>query len=471
MLKFNRKFKKLVIPVGINPSYNIDSSTLYNTIDATVNANDIVSGKVAYGSDGKIVGSLDINERVQESYNEGVQSQKSKLESITITENGTYSREDGYNEVVVDVPDLNGSYDEGYNEGVAVGREEIINEQSDATITPQTVFKGEIGYGKDGEKIVGDYESLDFKQLGYSDENIESANSMLSNSIDYSKQLLDKWDSNTTSAFELYVRDYKLTFAPKIDTSKVTDMRYMFRDCYGLTYVPQFDTSNVRNMSDMFYQCRTLTTVPIFDTNSVTDMSYMFYGCNSLTTIQLFDTINVRNMSNMFVNCSNLTTVPLFDTNSVTDMSYMFYGCSNLTTVPQFDTSNVTNMSYMFLECSNLTSVPEFNCSHINSLLYTNSPIKLFNYENNVSELGGFMHLGEGYTNILGSSNATLQLQDLSQLTHESCMNVINKVYDMNLNNAFTNTASIRFHATPYALLSQEDIAIATNKGWSVQAG
>ena len=50
---------------------------------------------------------------------DGVNEQKGKLSQITISENGTYAKEDGYNEVVVDVPDLNGSYDEGYDQGQA----------------------------------------------------------------------------------------------------------------------------------------------------------------------------------------------------------------------------------------------------------------------------------------------------------------------------------------------------------------
>jgi hypothetical protein len=50
-------------------------------------------------------------------YNEGETGQKAKLSAITITENGTYSREDGYNEITVDVIDLNGDYNEGYDAG------------------------------------------------------------------------------------------------------------------------------------------------------------------------------------------------------------------------------------------------------------------------------------------------------------------------------------------------------------------
>ena len=50
---------------------------------------------------------------------EGIDEQKSKLESINITENGVYSKEDGYNHIEVNVPDLNGDYNEGYEQGQA----------------------------------------------------------------------------------------------------------------------------------------------------------------------------------------------------------------------------------------------------------------------------------------------------------------------------------------------------------------
>ena len=65
----------------------------------------------------------DLNGSYDEGYaqgkTDGINEQKAKLESINITENGTYRKEDGYNEVVVNVADLNGSYDEGYAQGQA----------------------------------------------------------------------------------------------------------------------------------------------------------------------------------------------------------------------------------------------------------------------------------------------------------------------------------------------------------------
>lgn len=411
MLKFTRKNKKLVIPVGINPSYNIDSSTLYNVSDADVVANDVIAGKIAYGAYGKIVGTLNIESEKEESYNEGIEDQKAKLETITITENGTYNREDGYNEVIVEVPDLNGDYNEGYSDGVVVGREEIITEQSDATITPQTVFKGEIGYGANNEKIVGEYEFLDFKLLGYSDEEIKNTNILLSNAINHSKQLFDVWNPNNTTAYKLYASNYDLVFAPKIDTSNVKNMSYMFNYCYALITVPLFDTSRVTDMNSMFQYCSKLTSIPQFNTSNVTNMYSMFNGCRSLTSI------------------------PLFDTSGVTSMGSMFYNCSNLTSIPQFNTSKVSNMYSMFYNCSKLENV------------------------------AGFTNCGKGFTGN-NTNNHNLNFSSSSILTKQSCLNIFNTIYDMT--NTSVTDAKITLHATTKALLSADDIAIATSKGWTI---
>lgn len=82
---------------------------------------------------------IDVNVDVDSYYNrgygvgydqgkvDGVSEQKSKLETINITENGVYSNEDGYNHIEVNVPDLNGSYEEGYNQGYAEGEQVSYN--------------------------------------------------------------------------------------------------------------------------------------------------------------------------------------------------------------------------------------------------------------------------------------------------------------------------------------------------------
>ena len=83
----------------------------------------------------------DLNGSYDEGYaqgkTDGINEQKSKLESINITENGTYNKEDGYNHIEVNVPDLNGSYDDGYEQGQA----DIATNAKVLNVTKNGVYK------------------------------------------------------------------------------------------------------------------------------------------------------------------------------------------------------------------------------------------------------------------------------------------------------------------------------------------
>ncbi len=168
----------------------------------------------------------------------------------------------------------------------------------------------------------------------------------------------------------------------KLDTSRVTNMSYMFFDCSSLTNldVSNFDTSKVTNMSWMFDGCSLLTSLDVsnFNTNNVTNMDSMFWSCSKLTNLDVskFNTSNVKDMSGMFSNCKSLTSLDVsnFNTSKVTNMDSMFNSCSSLTSldVSNFNTSNVKYMSSMFSDCSFLTSldVSNFNTSNVTSMRY-----------------------------------------------------------------------------------------------------
>ena len=142
------------------------------------------------------------------------------------------------------------------------------------------------------------------------------------------------------------------------DTSKVTNMQYMFAGMHNVTTLnlSNFDTSKVTNMQYMFAGMRNLTALNLsnFNTSQVTNMQYMFAGMRNLTALNLsnFNTSQVTNMHSMFGAMSSLTTLDLssFDTSKVMDMNHMFWGMSGLTTLnlSNFDTSKVTDMSYIF---------------------------------------------------------------------------------------------------------------------------
>ena len=206
------------------------------------------------------------------------------------------------------------------------------------------------------------------------------------------------------------------------DTANVTDMNYMFNNCSKLTTVPLFNTSRVMSMYYMFNNCSNLTTVPQFGTSKVTNMNFMFNGCSKLATVPQFATSKVTSMSNMFVRCVKLTTVPLFDTSKVMNMHNMFSDCYSLTTVPSFDTINVTDMDYMFDYCTNLEAIHMINI------------------------------------------NANLDISASTKFTREALLEIIG-----NLKAQTSGTKTLTMGATNLAKLTDEDKAIATNKGWTLK--
>lgn len=144
MIVFDRKEKEIKVPEGLGNinltvvDANLEDKTVeINEVETTILPSSGYNGmsslqidaqpvynngysqgeNIGYNS-GYTAGDIDGYNR---GYNEGETAQKAKLTGITITENGTYSREDGYNEITVDVPDLNGDYNEGYDAGKVDG--------------------------------------------------------------------------------------------------------------------------------------------------------------------------------------------------------------------------------------------------------------------------------------------------------------------------------------------------------------
>lgn len=142
---------------------------------------------------------------------------------------------------------------------------------------------------------------------------------------------------------------------------------------------------------------------------------------NSFVGIISFgDTSDVTDFKYMFSDCNNLTELPLLDTRKVTTMSRMFNSCSKLRIVPAFDANNVTSMNYMFAYCSGLETIHMIN---------------------------------------IGIS---LDISPSTKFTREALLEIIG-----NLKNV-TDTMTLYIGTTNLAKLTEEDKAIATNKGWTL---
>ena len=214
--------------------------------------------------------------------------------------------------------------------------------------------------------------------------------------------------------------------------------------------------------------------IPLFDTSQVKSMSNFFYNCQMLEEIPLIDTSNATRMQATFKQCYKLKSITLLNTSKVTDMSEMVSSCYELTKFPEIDTSNVLNMNQMCLGCRLLQTIPLLNASKVDNIS------RAFKSCYELKNFGGLLNLGKAYTQtLLNHPTYTLDLSYCTLLTHESLMNVINNLYDLNLTYGVYDEEGNDLGGTLYrqdlvlgstnlAKLTAEEIAIATNKGWNV---
>ena len=212
------------------------------------------------------------------------------------------------------------------------------------------------------------------------------------------------------------------TLKALLDATKTTSsLFYGYQGTSVADLISFNDTANVTNMTNMFYNCSKLITIPRLDTSKVTTMFYMFNGC------------------------SKLTSIPQLDTHNVVDMGGMFDTCSSLTEIPQLDTSNVVSMDGTFCKCSSLTSIPQLNVSKINRDMSST-----FERCTSLTSIGIY-----GFTRSI----------DISQtaLGHDALVAFLNQA-----GTAYNSSQKITLGSAKLALLSDEEKAIATNKGWQL---
>ena len=205
----------------------------------------------------------------------------------------------------------------------------------------------------------------------------------------------------------------------------------------------------------LYYLEGSRTAIPNINISKSTTTYYMFYGCSSLVAIPQLDTSNVTNMSYMFSDCSSLVAIPQLNTSNVTNMTNMIDSCTSLTTIPQLDTSNVASMSYMFYNCSNLRYIPLLDCGKVtnNYAMFNPTYMSVYTY---LTDLGGFKNL-----------KVSLDIQKAPNLTVQSLMNVINNLYDFRANGE-TTTKTLTLGTTNLNKLTDEQKAVAVNKGWNL---
>ena len=155
-------------------------------------------------------------------------------------------------------------------------------------------------------------------------------------------------------------------------------------------------------------------------TKSCRNLFSSYKGISVDNLIQPNDTENVTSTLEMFAYCENLVTIPQINTSNVNQASSMFYSCIRLTTVPALNMNNVKTAYNIFASCYNLKSI-----------LITNI---------------GF----------------ELDISSSTQFERADLLIILNNLKTV------TSTKTLTMGATNLAKLTEEDKAIATNKGWTL---
>ena len=175
----------------------------------------------------------------------------------------------------------------------------------------------------------------------------------------------------------------------------------------------------------LFYDYRSGTSVEglisYSDTSNATDMSYMFYECYKLLSIPQLDTSKVTKMDGMFESCRLMKTIPQLDTSKVTSMYQTFRFCNSLETIPQLDVSNVEDFYEAFRNCSKLK------------------------------------------TFLMTGMKANFDISYSTKFEESDLVTILNNLATV------TSTKTLTMGATNLAKLTDEEKAIATNKGWTLK--
>ena len=370
---------------------------------------------------------IDVDSYYNQGKTDGINEQKSKLEAINITENGTYTKEDGYSKVVVNVPDLNGDYNEGYEQGQA----DISAKARVLEVTENGTYMSKFSDPIIPANVTGVYA-----------DNTEFYNyALISNTI-YSTGIIPNQNTRLEFWFKPYGTEYEaweiiIGSQRGDDTSDTFQVR---RYLAGINdFVAEIGTSEVSfTMSENewhhiimsvadgfvldgtkigdFSENMTVSNTPlqiggciIFNGQRTEEGYYGMIkiddniiiptenGFKNVTTNQilqtlkdgsytytenlpiygegeLYKTINVNvipkinlQKTGLKLGYSTFKEVPEWvDFEGITDMINMFYFCSNLQTIPMINTSNVVNMERMFYNCG-IQTIPLLDTSKVSN--------------------------------------------------------------------------------------------------------
>lgn len=208
-----------------------------------------------------------------------------------------------------------------------------------------------------------------------------------------------------------------------------------FKDDLNLIIFPNISLSSKRSMNDFFNGCYRLIDVGNLPFELFSSCTRTFQDCRALIKLPPLNMINNSSLWYAFANCYSLVELHITNSYKVTYYSNAFNGDKSLAYINAIDMSSASNSTAMFASCSNL----------------------LFCLIKNVGKSALTSYLFNGATNWgVGSEENRQSLID-SLITYS---------YDRASNGMAT--ATITLSANTKALLTEEEIAQITAKGFTI---
>lgn len=375
----------------------------------------------------EIIDIFDVQIEAPEQFDVVVEQTEVKLDTLSITENGTY-----------------------YPQGSATGFSKV-----EANVLPKST---DIVITENGEYYPNDYEVDAFVKVG----------------VDVKPKLEDTTitDNGTYTPSESFDGFGKVNVdvqPPKLKLSLLEVRNNIGINAEGRwDYDTLLDTSDVTSFANMFYWSTNLKTIDVsnWDTSKVTNIGSMFYGCTNLKEVKGMDNFDVSKVTNCTSPLRN-TAVEIIDLNkwdvsNWTKMNEIFREVkATHIYVDKWNTSNVTSFQNAFLYCQKLQYLDitnwDFSSATTVFQMFQNTPIKNFIGDRTIEEvlannISVFKGLKVGFTT------------NQSVIDRATLRAMINGVAD--LTGQTSQTLSIG--SVNMKRLTEEDIAIATAKNWSI---
>ena len=296
---------------------------------------------------------------------------------------------------------------------------------------------------------------------------------------------ISNWDLSKCKIMYKTFCDCEALETLKVDFtgSKPNVISYLFSGNAKLPEIQGLNTldiSEVTQMDTLFTNCKSLTSDALACTANwklAQKSQFLLQGCSSLTSVDFasnWDVSDAVYMNQIFANCSNLTKIDLskWNVSKALALSNMFDGCEKLTELKLNFTVNNAKLNSFIAGCASLTDLSNMvlsgTTSDINYFAFrvpaTTLDLSGLDMSAATTDIGIYTFINSKIVEFYPPTNinVNIDIRNTATLSTASIVRIFNSVMTT------TETRTIILGSVVLNKLTENQIAIATNKGWTV---